>query len=133
MSLVVDSSAVMAIVLAEPDAERLAERLAACDQAIMSAVTLVETTIVAEARLGAVGTTLVQRVVREADIRTVDVTAETALDALDGWRAYGKGRHRAALNLGDCFTYALARRRRAPILCVGDDFIHTDAGVEPLG
>ena len=77
MSLVVDSSAVMAIVLAEPDAERLAERPAACDRAIMSAVT--------------------------------------------------------ALNLGDCFTYALARRRRAPILCVGDDFIHTDAGVEPLG
>lgn len=133
MTLVLDTSAVMAIVLGEPTARRLAERLAACDDAIISAVTLVETTIVAEARLGPVGTVLVQRVLREANVRTVDVTPDTALDAVEGWRSYGKGRHRASLNLGDCFTYALARRRRIPILCVGDDFVHTDATVEPLG
>jgi ribonuclease VapC len=132
VSLVVDTSALMAIVLGEPTAQRLAERLAASDEAIISAVTLVESTIVAEARLGPVGTVLVQSVLREANIRTVDVTAATALDAVEGWRSYGKGRHRASLNLGDCFTYALARRRRIPILCVGDDFVHTDATIEPL-
>ncbi len=133
MSLVVDTSAVMAIVLGEPTAHRLAECLAACDEVIISAVTLVETTIVAEARLGPAGTVLLQSVLREANVHTVDVTAATAIDAVVGWRSYGKGRHRAALNLGDCFTYALARRRRIPILCVGDDFAHTDAAVEPLG
>lgn len=132
MNLVVDTSAVMAIVLGEPTALRLAEHLAACDEAIISAVTLVETTIVAEARLGPAGAMLVQTVLREAKVHTVDVTAATALDAMEGWRSYGKGRHRASLNFGDCFTYALARRRRVPILCVGGDFVHTDAAVEPL-
>ncbi len=132
MRLVVDTSAVMSIVLGEPTAQRLAELLAACDEAIVSAVTLVETTSVAEARLGPAGAMLVQSVLREANINTVDVTAETAIDAIVGWRSYGKGRHRASLNLGDCFTYALARRRRIPILCVGDDFVHTDAAVQPL-
>jgi ribonuclease VapC len=132
VSLVVDTSALMAIVLGEPTAQRIAERLAACDEAIISAVTLVESTIVAEARLGPAGTVLVQSVLREANIRTVDVTPATAVDAVEGWRSSGKGRHRASLNLGDCFTYALARRRRIPILCVGDDFVHTDATVEPL-
>ena len=73
-----------------------------------------------------------ERVVREGGIETIDVTADTALDALDGWRAFGKGRHRASLNLGDCFAYALAKRADAPILCVGDDFARTDAAVEPL-
>jgi ribonuclease VapC len=131
VNLVVDTSAVMAIVLGEPTALRLAERLAACDEAIISAVTLVETTIVAEARLGPAGTMLVQNVLREANVHTIDVTATTALDAMEGWRSYGKGRHSASLNLGDCFTYALARRRRIPILCVGDDLVHTDATVEP--
>ncbi len=133
MSLVVDTSAMMSIVLGEPTAQRLAELLAACDEAIISAVTLVETTIVAEARLGPAGAILVQSVLREANVHTVDVTAATAIDAVEGWRSYGKGRHRASLNLGDCFTYALARRRRIPILCVGDDFVHTDAAVQPLG
>jgi ribonuclease VapC len=131
VSLVIDTSALMSIVLGEPTAQRLAELLAACDEAIISAVTLVETTIVAEARLGPAGAMLVQSVLREANIRTVDVSAATAVDAVEGWRSYGKGRHRASLNLGDCFTYALARRRRIPILCVGDDFVHTDASVEP--
>jgi ribonuclease VapC len=132
MTLVVDTSAVMAIVLGESDASRLAERLAAHDESVISAVSVVEATIVAEARLGPAGTTLVQRVMREARIETVDVTPETALDALDGWRAYGKGRHPAALNLGDCFTYALAKRRRATILCTGNDFAQSDVAVESL-
>jgi ribonuclease VapC len=131
MTLVVDTSAVMAIILDEPTAQGLAERLAGAERPIISAVSIVEATIVAEARLGPAGTTLVQRVVREAGIETIDVTADTALDALDGWRAYGKGRHRAGLNLGDCFTYALAKRVDASILCVGDDFARTDVAVEP--
>lgn len=133
MTLVVDTSAVIAIILDEPQAHAIAERLADARRPVISAVSIVEATIVAEARLGPAGTTLVQRVVREAGIETIDVTADTALDALDGWRTYGKGRHRAGLNLGDCFTYALSKDTGAAVLCVGDDFTHTDLDVEPLG
>ena len=76
---------------------------------------------------------MVQRVIREAQIAIVDVTSETALDAIDGWRTFGKGRHPAALNLGDCFTYALALRRDAAVLCTGHDFSRTDLAVVPYG
>lgn len=131
MTLVVDTSAIMAILLEEPTSEHLAGLLADSDDAIMSAVTLVEATIVAEARLGPAGGSLVQRILREAEITVVDVTELTALDAIDGWRTYGKGRHRAALNLGDCFTYALAIRRNLPVLCTGGDFAETDVAVQP--
>ena len=129
MSLVVDTSAIIAIVLGEENGEALADLLAESNDSIMSAVTLVEATIVAEARLGPSGGSLVQRVVREAHIAVVDVTNETALDAIDGWRSFGKGRHPAALNLGDCFTYALALRRDGAVLCTGHDFDRTDIAV----
>ena len=131
MSLVIDTSAIIAIVLGEDDSHALAELLAASNDPAMSAVSLVEATIVAEARLGPSGASLVQRVVREAQIAIIDVTGETALDAIDGWRTFGKGRHPAALNLGDCFTYALALRRDAAVLCTGRDFSQTDLDVVP--
>ena len=131
MSLVVDTSAIIAIVLGEDDSEAFAELLAASTDSIMSAVSLVEATIVAEARLGPSGGLLVQRVIREARIAVVDVTNDAALDAIDGWRAFGKGRHRAALDLGDCFTYALALRSNAAVLCTGNDFSRTDIAVHP--
>ena len=67
----------------------------------------------------------------EALARLDHITELTALDAIDGWRTYGKGRHRAALNLGDCFTYAMASRRNAPVLCTGGDFAETDVIVQP--
>jgi ribonuclease VapC len=131
VTLVVDSSAVLSIVLNEPDAPTIAKVLAASTANTMSSVSLVETTIVAEARLGPTGGNLVQRVLREASISITDVTADTALDALDAWRSYGKGRHRASLNLGDCFTYALALRSGKRVLCIGEDFAQTDLIVLP--
>ncbi len=133
MSLVVDTSAIIAIVLGEDDSDALVELLAASNDPVMSAVSLVEATIVAEARLGPSGASLVQRVIREAQIAIIDVTGETALDAIDGWRTFGKGRHPAALNLGDCFTYALALRRDAAVLCTGRDFSRTDLSIAPYG
>ncbi len=132
MNLVVDTSAIVAIVLDEQNADALADALAASTGSVMSAVSLVESTLVAEARLGAHGATLVQRVIREASIGIIDVTNETALDAIDGWRAFGKGRHPAALNFGDCFTYALSMRSDTPVLCIGNDFRRTDIEVHPL-
>jgi ribonuclease VapC len=128
---VVDTSAIMALLLDEPDAPAIAEALATSGPVLMSAASLVEVTIVAEARLGPAGGALVQRVVREAAILIVDVDHESALDAIEGWRSFGKGRHPASLNLGDCFTYALASRQGAAVICTGSDFAGTDLAVLP--
>ncbi len=111
MSLVVDTSAVMAIVLDEPGAAQLAKRLAAHDRPIISAVSVVETTIVAEARLDPVGTILVQQVIREARITTIDVTSETALDALEG------GGRTARVATRQRSTSATASHMRSPSGC----------------
>ena len=121
----------MAVLLDEPAAREVVRMLDASDDNVMSSASLVEATIVAEARLGAAGSGLVQRFIREAAVTIVPVTADTALDAIDGWRTYGKGRHPAALNFGDCFTYALAKRSGSRILSTGSDFAQTDMSVEP--
>ena len=131
MPLVVDSSAVLALLVGEPTAADIAAELEASDRNVMSAASLVETTIVAEARFGPAGGSMVQRVLREARVDVIEVTSQTALDAIDGWRTYGKGNHPAALNFGDCFTYALALRSGRRVVCTGADFARTDLGVVP--
>lgn len=97
----------------------------------MSAATQVELGIVVEARFGAPGRDLVERFLRDADVEVVAVDADAAGRALSAWRRFGKGRHRAALNLGDCFSYALAEDTGAPLLCAGDDFAATDLPTAP--
>lgn len=97
----------------------------------MSAANRVELGMVIEARLGPAGMDLISRFLRDADIAVVAVDAEAADRALSAWRRYGKGRHRAALNFGDCFAYALAERTGLPLLCTGDDFAATDLEVIP--
>ena len=119
------------MLLDEPEGEEIARALDTSNDNIMSPASLVEAMIVAESRLGPAGGNLVQRFIREAAVTIVAVTADTALDAIEGWRAYGKGRHAAALNFGDCFTYALAQRSGNRILCTGSDFTQTDMSVEP--
>lgn len=86
---------------------------------------MLELGIVAEARSPA-ATGIVRRVLRDAQITVTPFDAALAERALDAWRRFGKGRHPAALNLGDCFSYALAEATDCPILCVGDDFAQTD-------
>lgn len=95
----------------------------------MSAAIRVELGIVIEARLGPAGMDVISRFLRDTDIEVMAVDADAADRALSAWRRYGKGRHRAALNFGDCFTYALAERTGLPILCVGGDFAATDLTV----
>jgi ribonuclease VapC len=72
---------------------------------------------------------IVRRVLRDAEITVAPLDLPLAERALDAWRRFGKGRHPAALNLGDCFSYALAEASGCPILCVGDDFARTDLPV----
>lgn len=123
--LVVDTSALVAILSGEPGADWLEHQLADADERLICAATAVELGIVLEARRPrAVG--MAGRVLREARIATVSLDDDLAQRAMDGWRRFGKGRHRAALNLGDCFTYALAHREQMPVLCTGTDFARTD-------
>ena len=129
--LVVDTSAVVAILLGEPEAQSLISALSNGDPRLISAATMVELGIVIEARLGPAGTGIVDRFVRDGGIEVVELDRTQADRALEGWRRFGKGRHPAALNLGDCFAYGLAIATGYPVLCVGDDFTRTDVEVAP--
>lgn len=124
--MILDSSAIVAILLREPDHQGLLDRLAAAEAAAVGAPTLTECGIVLSARLGAQGKTLLARFVQEAGVTVIPFTAEHHSAALDAYLRYGKGRHAAALNFGDCMTYAAARLAAMPLLCVGEDFAQTD-------
>ncbi len=128
-SLVVDTSAAVAVILGEPGSEELAAYLENALARLMPAAIRVELGIVIEARLRSVGQDVVDRFLRDAKIDIVSVDADLAARAMSGWRRYGKGRHPAGLNFGDCVTYALAERTGHPVLCTGDDFAATDVTV----
>ncbi len=124
-----DTSAAVAIIFGEPGGEDLVAALERADSRLMSAAIRVELGIVVEARLWPAGQDVVERFVRDARIDIVPVDEDQAGRALSGWRRYGKGRHPAGLNFGDCFTYALAERAGHPVLCIGEDFATTDVDV----
>lgn len=124
--MIVDSSAIVAILLKEPGHEALQEQITSADEVSVGAPTLVETSIVLTARLGLVGKSLLARFVQEAELRVVDFTGDHWAIAGDAYVRYGKGRHPAALNYGHCLTYAVASAAGEPLLCKGDDFPATD-------
>jgi len=126
--IVVDTSAIIAVLFGEIGSDDLARRLVE-SSCVMSAATLVETSIVVEAKTGAAGAQLLDELIDRADIAVVAVDEDLAGEAVVCWRRFGKGRHRAALNFGDTFSYALARRLGRPLLFVGDDFAQTDVDV----
>jgi ribonuclease VapC len=127
--VILDSSAVVAILLREPGFERLRDRLAASEQVGIAAPTVVESSLALCSRLGHAGKTLLARFLQEAEVEVVDFTADHWMVAADAFIAYGKGRHRAGLNFGDCMTYAVAKLAGEPLLCLGDDFPATDLEV----
>lgn len=127
--MIVDSSALVAILLAEPGREALLDHLARAAVIGVGAPTLAETGIVLTARLGVAGRSLLARLLDEAHIETVPYTAAHWPVAIDAFARYGKGRHPAALNFGDCLTYATCRLTNRPLLCIGDDFPQTDLPV----
>ncbi len=128
-SLVVNTSAAVAIVFGEPGSEELAVHLENALARLMPAAIRVELGIVLEARLWPAGQDVADRFLRDAKIDIVPVDADLAARAMSGWRRYGKGHHPAGLNFGDCFTYALAERTGHPVLCTGNDFAATDIAV----
>ena len=129
-ALVVDASALVAIVIRGQGSDRVSDRLREAEGAYLSAPTLLELGMVLESRSPrAVG--IAARLVRDAEIEVVPFGEALAGRAIDAFRRFGKGRHPAGLNFGDCCTYALAEERGLPILCVGDDFRRTDIPVLP--
>jgi ribonuclease VapC len=130
--VIVDSSAIVAILLKESGYDRLLDRLAAADQVRTGAPTVVESSLVLVARLGHAGKTLLARFLQEAEIEVVEFTVDHWTIAADAYVAYGKGRHRAGLNFGDCMTYAVAKLAGEPLLCLGDDFPATDLELSPI-
>jgi len=124
--MIIDSSAVIALIGKEPGFERIVHELAASPGTRIGAPTQLETGIVLTARLGSRGKTLLARFLQENAIQTLAFGEEHAAVALDAYSRFGRGRHPAALNFGDCCTYATASVAGEPLLCIGDDFPRTD-------
>lgn len=130
--MIVDTSAVLAILFDEPDAERFARALQTADPCRMSAASYLEAGITLE-RQGAPGAEeVLVRFLASSGIAIEPVTAEHARIAHSAFGSFGKGRHPAALNFGDCLSYALARATDEPLLFKGNDFARTDI-VSALG
>jgi ribonuclease VapC len=127
--MIVDSSAIMAILESEPEADALQQALDRSPGHTISAVNYVETGIVIDGRGDPVLSRTFDNFLFETRIRIESVTPEQARLAREAYRDFGKGRHRAGLNLGDCFSYALAKCKREPLLFKGNDFRKTDVEI----
>jgi ribonuclease VapC len=124
--MVLDASAVLAILLLEAEAPRFAAEIENEPVCRISAATLLEAAIVIESRTGERGAQELDAFVARANLVIEPFTAEQFALARHAFRTYGKGRHRAALNFGDCITYALAKSCRERLLFKGTDFLSTD-------
>jgi ribonuclease VapC len=124
--MVIDSSALIAILAEEPEGESFIEAIEGADSRLISTATFVETSMVIESRFGAEGLRELDLFLTRAGIELVSLDGEQAHTARRAWSRFGRRRHRAALNLCDCFSYALAMTSGQPLLFKGDDFTHTD-------
>lgn len=126
--VIVDSSALLAILNREPDADRFERAILEATPCRMSVANVLETSIVVESRGGAEAGHELDAFLEYAQVELSPVTVEHLESARQAWRRFGKGRHPAALNFGDCFAYALAQRSGEPLLFKGNDFARTDVG-----
>jgi ribonuclease VapC len=125
--MVIDTSAIVAAIAAEPDATRYEEAIKDAQTRLISAVTVLETQIVLQSHLGPSAVDRFHELIAQAAITVIPFDLPLANAAFETFRRYGKGRgHRAQLNIIDCVAYALARTRGLPLLFKGNDFAHTD-------
>lgn len=124
--MIVDTSAIVSISFSEPGHQRLVDLLVADQRPAVSAATLTEAAIVLSARLKDDARGLLARFIREAGVEVIPFGESHYSAAVDAWLRFGKGRHPAALNFGDCLSYATASLAGEPLLCVGEDFPKTD-------
>jgi len=129
--MVIDTSALIAILTREPSAERLAAAIDQDTRRLVSAVTVVELSLVMMGRYGEAGDVQIDRLLTGIVATVVPVGEGQVSLARDAALRFGRGRHLAALNFGDCFSYALSVESGEPLLFVGNDFTHTDVSVCP--
>lgn len=127
--LAVDTSALIALIFDEPESEKIEAALTESGTRYISVAALVELGIALASRTS--GALSVTDVISATRLTVVAMDEIDAKLALEGWDQFGKGRHPARLNLGDCYSYALARRLNVPLLAIGDDFVRTDIAVLP--
>lgn len=124
--MIIDTSAVLAILFAEGDAARFADAIAGADHRAMSAANFLEAGVVVDNQLGPAAGRQLDALLARAEVEVVPVTRAQAEIARQAYLDYGKGNHPARLNFGDCFAYALAKSANRPLLYKGDDFSRTD-------
>jgi ribonuclease VapC len=124
--MVIDTSALLAILQNEPERRTFNEAIESADTRCISAANFVEVSIVIESRYGPDGIRDLDLFLSKAEIELVPVDSEQSFVARQAFRQYGKGRHTAGLNFGDCFSYALAKSLGEPLLFKGNDFSKTD-------
>lgn len=124
--MIVDSSALVSVLLRARGYERFERAMGAAASVGVGTPTLVEAAIVLHSRIGALARTVLVRLLEDVNATCIPFDGRHWSVALHAFARYGKGRHRAALNLGDCLTYAVAKVANEPLLCLGDDFAHTD-------
>lgn len=127
--MVIDTSALVAMMTGEPSADRLVAAVESETERLVSAATVVEAALVLIGRYGDVGDAQLDRFLRSIGAEVVPVGEEQVTLARDAALRFGKGRHPAALNYGDCFSYALSVARHSPLLFIGDDFSKSDVEV----
>jgi len=127
--MIIDTSALVAVLDQEPEAERIVRTLASASERVLSAANLVEVGIVMQARRGDDGARDLDLLLAKLRVDVAEVTASQAEIARKAFRRFGRGRHAANLNFGDCFAYALAKETSAPLLFKGNDFGRTDVKV----
>ena len=123
--MIVDTSALLAVLFGEKDAENYARAISEAEVCRISAATFVEISVVVESQTGDAGSRQWDSFFRTASISIEPVTEEQAYAARQAWSDFGKGRHPAGLNFGDCFSYALAKVSGEPLLFKGGDFRKT--------
>ena len=127
----IDSSAVLAIVFQEPEARRMATAIVGSRERYMSTVNWLETLMVAEGKYGEASGDEALLILEQLEIVPVPFDAKQMHEAREAWRKFGKGRHPAALNMGDCCAYAAALEKGQPLLFKGEDFSKTDLEATP--
>jgi ribonuclease VapC len=127
--MIIDTSALVAVLDQEPEAERIVRTLASAPERLLSAANLVEVGIVMQVRRGDDGARDLDLLLAKLRVDIAEVTASQADLARKAFRRFGRGRHAANLNFGDCFAYALAKETSAPLLFKGNDFGRTDVMV----
>ena len=127
--MVIDTSAILAILFQEPEADRLVRAIARESLRLLSASSLMEAAIVVQHRAGDEGAKDLDLLLDSLAIEIAAVTVRQARIARQGFRQFGKGLHPAGLNFGDCFAYALAKETKQPLLFKGEDFSRTDVEI----